>query len=385
MVKVWKSEVQTLDKVIKLVDLSRQYADLKSDIDERLQACLNNSSFIGGAQVADFEKEFADFCGVKHCIGASNGTTALEVALKSAGVGHGDEVVTVANTFFATAEAIVNIGAVPIFAEVCEENGLLDLELLPAYLSKKTKAIIPVHLFGHLVNIRELNEILGDRDVKVIEDAAQAHGARAQWGVPGQLSWAAAFSFYPGKNLGAVGDGGAITTDDDSLAKILKKMVDHGRISKYEHEIVGTNARLDTVQAAVLSVKLASLEKWNRRRLEIASRYFEVLSNFNFQVLRNRVFEESAWHLFSVRVNNRDKTLNHLKINGIEAGIHYPIPLHKQPALASDYLDVRLPVTEELCSQIISLPLHPFLEDSEIKRVLDVFLEVAQPVLKSKI
>lgn len=374
-----------MEKVIKLVDLSRQYSDLKTEIDEKLQMCLTQSLFIGGNYVRDFETAFASFCGVKHCIGASNGTTALEVALRSAGVGYGDEVVTVANTFFATAEAIVNVGAVPVFAEVCKASGLLDLELLPAYISNKTKAVIPVHLFGHLVDVRKLNDILGNRDIKVIEDAAQAHGARAQWGAPGQMSWAAAFSFYPGKNLGAFGDGGAIITNDDSRGELLKKMVDHGRISKYEHEIVGTNARLDTLQAAVLSVKLASLSKWNHRRLEVATQYYEVLRGFNFQVLKNELFEESAWHLFAIRVNNRDKTLNHLKMNGIEAGIHYPIPLHKQPALASRYHEISLPVTEELCSQIISLPLHPFLEESEVAKVLDVFLEVAKPTSDSSI
>ncbi len=374
-----------MDQTIKLVDLKRQYEKLKTEIDESIKICLDGTSFIGGDLVTRFEKSFAEFSKVSFCIGISNGTVALELALKSAGVKPGDEVITVSNTFFATAEAILNIGAIPVFIDVDETSGLMDLSKLHKIITKKTSAIVPVHLFGHLVDIQKLSALVENYDIKIIEDAAQAHGAWANWGGPGSLSWAAAFSFYPGKNLGAFGDAGAIVTNSNSLSQQLRKMADHGRTSKYVHELVATNARLDTIQAAVLETKLKKLREWNRKRLEIATKYRGALQGLGFSILANSNFEESAWHLFPVRVSNRNQVMDHMKIHGIETGIHYPVPLHKQPALSSMYSDVALPVTETLCSQIVSLPLHPFLEDKEFKKVVDVFLEVADPIRVAKV
>ena len=366
--------------MIKLVDLSRQHSELQTELFEVVQEVVSTSSFTGGKILENFENLFAEFLDTNHVIGVSNGTTALEVALRANGIRVGDEVITVANTFFATVEAIINIGATPIFVDVNLSDGLMDLGQIESTITSKTRAIIPVHLFGHLVNLEQLKKISDKSNIIVIEDAAQAHGASAEWGKPGQLSEAAAFSFYPGKNLGAWGDGGSIATNNSHLAGVYSKIRDHGRISKYEHNLVGGNYRLDTLQAAILSIKLTKLKEWNHRREEIANIYIAALAEKGFKILVDQNAYKSAWHLFVVRVANRAEIQDHLKKCNIESGIHYPIPLHHQPAIVNSYLHIKLPITELLSGQIISLPMHPYLTKLEIEEVIFRFLEVARAI-----
>lgn len=364
---------------IPLVDLFRMHSHLMSDLNNAFEENVKDSSFIGGTPVKTFEEKFASYCGVNEAAGAANGTVALEIALRVAGIKSGDEVITVANTFFATVEAILNVGAVPIFVDICQDNGLMDLNQLPKLITKKTRAVIPVHLFGHLVNIEALTQILTGSEIRIIEDAAQAHGAKGKWGGPGTKSDAATFSFYPGKNLGALGDAGAIVSNNSEFIKMSKKIMDHGRTSKYSHDIIGTNARMDSIQASFLSRKMPYLDQWNLRRTEIATEYTKHLTPLGFSVVANETFDESSWHLFPVKVRNRLDVMNYLKEKNIETGIHYPIPLHKQSALASSYKNTFLPITEKFCEAIISLPIHPYLNDEEIFRIIRAFGEIAQP------
>ena len=363
--------------MIKLVDISAQHHELEYELEKALSEILKGSAFIGGAPVSNFEKAFANFCQKKFAVGVSNGTSALEIALRGNQIGYGDEVITVANTFFATAEAIYNVGAKPVFVDVDLIDGLIDISMIEKVITPKTKAIIPVHLFGHLVDMERLSLIAKKFNLLLIEDAAQAHGAVASWGTPGQYSQAAAYSFYPGKNLGAWGDAGAITTNDSDLYLIYSKLRDHGRLSKYEHDLIGSNARMDGLQAAILEVKLSRLSSWNQRRSEIAAIYLQELQDAGFKVLVNPDSYQSAWHLFVVRVNNREEIQKHFKEIGIETGIHYPIPLHKQPALLNHFKSVVLPNTERLAKEIISIPIHPHLSESEVTKILKNFLLVA--------
>jgi len=366
--------------MIKLVDIGLQHLDLKKELQFAIDKIINESIFIGGEPVKNFENSFAKFCQVSNAIGVSNGTSAIEIVLRANKVGSGDEVITVAHTFFATAEAIINVGAKPIFVDVSIQDGLMDLTKIRDLITPKTKAIIPVHLYGHLVNIEELNLIAKEYGLIIIEDAAQAHGASANWGMPGQFASAATYSFYPGKNLGAFGDAGAITTNDKSLAISCMKIRDHGRVSKYEHDLIGTNARLDSIQAAVLEVKLSRLAQWNVRRTIIAESYMADFKSNGFKVLANTNSYKSAWHLFVVRVRNRDQVQKIFSDNKIETGIHYPIPLHKQPALSEIFGDNELPVTEKLADEIISLPIHPYLTDNDVEKIINLFNNVAKVV-----
>ncbi len=366
--------------MIKLVDLGKQHKALEVELMTAIEDIVVTSSFIGGTPLANFESCFADFCSVNNIIGVSNGTTAIEVALRANGIGTGDEVITVAHTFFATAEAILNVGAKPVFVDVNLVDGLMNISMIEAVLTKKTKAVIPVHLYGHLVNIKKLKEISDKYNLVIIEDAAQAHGASAAWGKPGQITEAATFSFYPGKNLGAWGDAGAIATNNEILASRYRKMRDHGRITKYEHSVVGMNARMDALQAEVLRIKLSKLKSWNERRHEIALMYVEAITEKGFEILFQDASYQSAWHLFVVRVANRELIQNRFKQAAIETGIHYPVPLHRQPALQDMFSGLVLPVTEKLAEEIISLPLHPYLTDNEVSQIIDLFLETAEVV-----
>jgi len=364
--------------MIKLVDLGKQHKALENELNAAMEDIVANSSFIGGKPLANFESNFADFCGVDNLIGVSNGTTAIEVALRANGISQDDEVITVAHTFFATAEAILNVGAKPVFVDVNLVDGLMDISKIESAITKKTKAVIPVHLYGHLVNIKSLKKITDKYNLVIIEDAAQAHGASAAWGRPGQITEAATFSFYPGKNLGAWGDAGAIATNDNELASKYRKLQDHGRITKYEHDVIGMNARMDALQAQVLTIKLSKLKSWNDCRQEIAFKYVEKFTEKGFEILFQNEAYQSAWHLFVVRVANREEIQANFKEAAIETGIHYPVPLHKQPALQDMFSGLTLPVTEKLAKEIISLPLHPYLTDDEVSQIIELFLKIAK-------
>lgn len=366
--------------MIKLVDPWQQHAEIENELVEIFKESLKSSAFIGGKPVSVFEESFAKFCNSQFAVGVSNGTAALEIALRASGVKKGDEVITVANTFFATVEAIYNVGAIPKFVDITLNDGLMDINLISEAVSPRTTAIVPVHLFGNLVNIHELAKIASKLNLRIIEDAAQAHGAIANWGNIAQFSDSAAFSFYPGKNLGALGDAGAVVTNNGDIKDFMSKIRDHGRVSKYEHDYIGTNARLDALQASFLTVKLRKIPEWNQRRGRIAANYLNGLSSGGFHVLNDSDSYSSAWHLFVVRVKNRDSVMKYMSNNGIETGIHYPIPLHRQPAIRDYFKDLVLPNTEKLSGEIMSLPIHPFLTERNVETILKLFLDVAIPI-----
>ena len=351
---------------IPLVDLHAQYRSIQGEVDEAFARVLGNCSFILGEEVQAFEVAFAEFCGASHCVGVANGTDALELALEGLGVGPGDEVVTVAHTFIATAEAILRVGAVPVFIDVRPDTLLMDPALIEGALTARTKAILPVHLYGQCVDMDPILDIAKLRSLVVIEDACQAHGATYKGRRAGSLGDAAAFSFYPGKNLGAYGDAGAVTTSSDLLAEWLRKARNHGRQTKYTHEFSGRNSRMAGLQGAVLSLKLRHLLGWNARRRALAAELVQRLVSMpSVMPVALAPMNESAHHLFVLQVENRDDVLAHLHQAGVEAGVHYPVPLHRQPAL--QHLSCKdLPVTEAAATRILSLPLWPEMTESHM-------------------
>jgi dTDP-4-amino-4,6-dideoxygalactose transaminase len=361
---------RSVPATIRLVALHEQYEQLKPEIDAAIASVVARSAFIGGAEVADFERWFAGYCGVRHAIGVASGTTAIELVLRAHGVGAGDEVAIPANTFIATAAAVVMTGARPVFVDVDERTSNLDPACLKIAIGPRTKAILPVHLYGRPAPMREILEVAAG--IPVIEDAAQAHGARYEDGVTGSLATAGCFSFYPTKNLGAFGDGGLITTDDDALADRLKLLRDHGRTSQYEHALVGQTARLDTLQAAVLRVQANALEDWNARRRQAAAWYRELLpSGITCPDSDSR--DRSVYHVFVVRVAARDAFRAHLEAHGVATGVHYPVPLHLQVAFRSlGHRAGDFPVTERLSQEIVSLPMHPFIERAQVQYIADL-------------
>jgi dTDP-4-amino-4,6-dideoxygalactose transaminase len=340
-----------------------------------MAAVVDRASFVMGPEVAAFEAELAAFCGTRRAVGVASGTAALHLALRALGVGQGDEVVTVAHTFAATAEAIGHAGARPRFVDVDEATGGMDPKALAGAVDGAA-AVVPVHLYGLPADMAAINAVAGG--VPVVEDAAQAHGATAApaAGAPprraGALGLLAAFSFYPAKNLGAFGDAGAVTTDDDALAERVARLRDHGRTSKYEHAEEGFGERLDTLQAAVLRVRLADLDAANAARARLAARYQQALAGVGDLVLPPPVEgRTSAWHLYVVRTAERDALLARLRAGGIGAGVHYPLPLHLQPAWRRlGYARGDLPVTEAWAAECLSLPLYPELPEVAQDRVV---------------
>lgn len=354
-------------KTLPLVDLRRQYESIKDEVRLAMDEVLNNSDFIMGEAVFEFEREFAAFCGVKHAIGVASGTAALHLVLYALGVGAGDEVITVAHTFIATAEPIVILGARPVFVDINLQDYTLDPARLERAITPRTRAIIPVHLYGQCADMSPILEIAEQHGIPVIEDAAQAHGATYDHQRAGSMGIAGCFSFYPGKNLGAYGDAGAITTNDDALAERLRRLRNHGRQSKYEHLENGYGERLDTLQAAVLRVKLQHLTAWNSKRQNLAVYYSDKLSGIpELKLPHIRQTSAPVFHLYVIRLAERDLLLKHLQERGIQAGIHYPIPLHLQPAYrALGYHRGDLPQTETAASSVLSLPLFPEMTRAE--------------------
>jgi dTDP-4-amino-4,6-dideoxygalactose transaminase len=357
-----------------LVDLQAQYASIKPEVDAAIRAVVESCAFVGGPAVREFERAFAAFCECKQVVSCANGTDAIYVVLRGLGIGAGDEVITVANTFIATSEAISSTGARPVFVDVRADTALLDPAQLEAAITSRTKAIVAVHLYGQPADMDELNRIARAHNLVVIEDAAQAHGARYRGRRVGTLATAATFSFYPGKNLGAYGDGGAMAFMDEALAKHCAMLRDHGRLDKYLHELEGVNSRLDTLQAAVLLVKLARLDAWNAARRRAAGWYLERLAtipDLTLPVVADG--NEPVWHLFVVRHPRRDHIRAAMEKAGIGVGIHYPVPLHLQPAYAHlGYKAGQFPVAEQLASTCWSLPLYPELTESDVDRVVSI-------------
>jgi len=350
---------------IPLVDLAAQHAEIAGDVRAGWDRVLDRTAFILGDEVAAFEEEFAAFQGAAHCAGVANGTDALEIALRAVGVGPGDEVVLPANTFIATALAVVRAGATPVLVDADERTQLIDVERAEAAVNGRTKAIMPVHLFGQMADLAAVARL----GVTVVEDAAQSQGARRAGAVPGAV---AGTSFYPGKNLGAYGDAGAVLTASPELARRVRLLGNHGSAEKYVHETLGFNSRLDTVQAVVLRAKLARLGAWNRARQAAAARYHRLLSPLQ-QVRRPAVLpgNEHVWHLYVVQVPDRDAVLRRLNAAGVGAGIHYPTPVHLQPAFAGlGHRPGDFPVTEAAAQRILSLPLYPGISPEQQRRVV---------------
>ena len=358
---------------IPLVDLHAQYQTIRGEIDRAIQGIIDTSSFVMGPAVQRFEEEFAAFCNVTHCVGVSNGTAALELALRVLNIGPGDEVITTAHTFIATAEAISNVGAKPVFVDIDAQRYNIDPTAVAAAITAETKALLPVHIYGQPADMTQLSALAQQHGLALIEDAAQAHGATWAGKHTGSLAPMACFSFYPGKNLGAYGDAGAVTTDDEALAERIRLLRNHGRRSKYVHDVVGANARIDALQAAILRAKLPYLAGWTAQRQALAARYHELLADCEVVLPQVHKQATAAWHLYVIRTGRRDQLLHYLKEHGVEAGIHYPVPLHLQPAYAAlGYSLGDLPVTEAVADSCLSLPLYPEMTETQQDRVVEL-------------
>jgi dTDP-4-amino-4,6-dideoxygalactose transaminase len=364
-------------KRIPFVDLAAQYESLEPDIHAAINEVFRAGAYIQGPAVEAFEQAFAARMGAAHAIGCSNGTASLSLALEAMGVGKGDEVITVAHTFIATAEAICHVGAKPVFVDIESAAYGMDADILEAAITPRTRAIVPVHLYGAPCDMDPILAIARKHALKVLEDAAQAHFATYRGRSVGSLGDCGSFSFYPGKNLGAYGDAGLISTHDASLALLLRKLRDHGRTSKYEHDIIGYNQRMDALQAAMLSVKLRRIDAWIAARRKIAAHYDARLAT-RFKTIRPWPHSEPVYHLYVVEVSNRAAVVDALARDGIATGLHYPIPLHKQPALAGHGPHRPLPVTEKAADRVLSLPIYAELSTEDVDRICDVFIKCAQ-------
>lgn len=356
---------------VPFLDLKAQYLSIKSDIDASIAAVIDKTAFAGGPFVEAFEKEFAAYCQSPFAVGVSNGTAALELLMRAYGIGPGDEVITAANSFFASAEAISNIGATPVLVDCNEDDALMNPVLLAAAITPQTKAILPVHLYGQCADMDAIQDIAKKHDLLVLEDACQAHGAKYKGRRAGSLGDGAAFSFYPGKNLGAYGEGGAVTVPNESVGKAIKVLRDHGMPEKYVHAVIGRNERLDGLQAAILSAKLRHLDGWNTARRKHAARYREGLKNVPaITCMTAHDDRESNYHLFVIRTADRDKVQAALKEKGIGTGIHYPIPIHLQKAYQGVWQKGQFPVAEKTTPEILSLPMYAELTDDMVESVI---------------
>jgi dTDP-4-amino-4,6-dideoxygalactose transaminase len=349
-----------LDVQVPFFELVTQYRDLREEILESLDRTCRGASFVLGEEVEQFEREFAEYCGAAHCVGVNSGTSALHLALLAAGVQPGDEVVTSPNTFVATAEAISYTRASPVFVDVRPETGNIDPELLERTITERTRAIVPVHLYGRPAELESILEVADRHGVALIEDACQAHGATYRGSRVGAFGLAAAFSFYPAKNLGAYGEGGALTTDDDDVAEFARAMRHHGQVRRYWHDAVGFNYRMDGFQGAVLRIKLRRLDEWTARRRELAALYRELLAEAKLELPEDSPDAECVYHLFAVYADGRDSVRAALDERGVGTAIHFPVPVHLQKAYAGlGYARGAFPHTERACERVFSMPLYP--------------------------
>ncbi len=373
---------------VPFLDLKVQYKQIEHEVVPMVTEAMANGAFIGGTQVLGFEKEFAEFCDSKYCAGLNSGTDALRFALLAVGVGPGDEVITVPNTFIATTEAISQVGATPVFVDIDERTYNMDPQKLEDFLKSRfkpqasslkptPKAVIPVHLYGQPADMDPIMEIAQKNNIIVIEDACQAHGALYKNRKAGSLGTIGCFSFYPGKNLGAYGEGGAIVTQDEQIASKIRMIRDHGQAKKYFHDIEGYNGRLDAIQAGVLRIKLRRLSDWNKSRRENAAYYNELLSKVNGVTLPVEAdFARSVYHLYVILVDDREGLQQFLSDKGIGTGLHYPLPLHLQKAYAHlGYKEGSFPVTESVAKRLISLPMFPELTREQIEYVAESIRE----------
>lgn len=362
---------------IPLVDLKAQYETIKADVDTAIQSILSSSNFILGQEVAMFEEEFAGFCGAKHCVGVNSGTDAIYLALRTLGIRAGDEVITVSHTFIGSTEPIGLLGARPVFIDIDPDHYTIDYAKVEEAITRHTRAILVVHLYGSPADMGSLMQIARKHSLMVVEDCAQAHGATLNGKHVGTIGDIGCFSFFPGKNLGAYGDAGAIVTNSSELEQKIRMLRNHGRLGKYQHDVEGINSRMDALQAAVLRVKLRHLPTWSDSRRRIAAKYTEQLNETTGIVLPcTPPGAQHAFHLYVVRVSHRDKLMDKLKSAGISSGVHYPIPLHLQPAYNHlGYSKGSFPITEMTCEEILSLPIYPELSDGQIAEIVDVLMQ----------
>jgi len=358
---------------IPYLDLVAQLRPLRAELDAVIARTIDNCSFCLGPDVAQFEKDFAKFIGTEHCVGFNSGTSALHVAMLLLGVGPGDEVVTTPFTFVATSWAISYVSAKPVFVDVDEATFNLDPKLVERAITPRTKAVMPVHLYGHPFDLDPILAVCKKHNLPLVEDAAQAHGAKYKGQTVGTFGEISCFSFYPGKNLGACGEGGALLTSNTAFDKRARALREHGSTVRYYHDEVGYNYRMEGIQGAVLGVKLKQLKKWTAERRRVAHRYHELLANTPLQLPREAAWGESAYHLYVVRHPRRDDLKKHLEANGVGCALHYPLPLHLQKCYASlGYKDGDFPVAEKAACECLSLPIYPELTDAQIQRVVEV-------------
>jgi dTDP-4-amino-4,6-dideoxygalactose transaminase len=369
---------------VPFVDLQAQYRAIKREVDEAMARVVESAAFVLGREVEAFESAFAEYLGARFCVGVSNGTAAIQLALTACRIGAGDEVIVPANTFFATAEAVSTAGATPVFVDADPISYTIDVNKIEAAITERTRAIIPVHLYGQAADLDAIFEIAARHNLDVIEDAAQAHGALYKGRRVGARGRANCFSFYPGKNLGAYGEGGAVVTDDAEVARRLRLLRDHGSEQKYRHEIIGYNFRLEGIQGAVLNVKLKYLDGWNDLRRAHAARYHELLADARrssssgddsggaLTLPQELPYARHIYHLYVVQSAERDELQKHLSAAGVQTGIHYPVPVHLQPAYASlGHRAGDFPEAERQAARVLSLPMFPELTDEQIARVAE--------------
>ena len=360
-------------------DLTAQYELLRAEITAAIDDVCGKAAFILGEQVEQFEHGFAEYCGVKHCVALNSGTSALHLALLAAGIGAGDEVITTSDTFIATAEAIHYTGATPVFVDIHPSTANIDPAQIEKAITPRTRAIIPVHLYGRPVDLDAIAEIAHRRRLTLIEDACQAHGARYHGKRVGGFGQSAAFSFYPGKNLGAYGEGGALTTNDDEIAKLARSLRSHGETSRYQHAYIGYNYRMDGFQGAVLNVKLEHLDEWTAKRQEYAALYRQLLADAPVDLPEDAPDVDCVYHLFVVYVNQRDKVRSELADRGVQTAVHYPKPVHLQGAFQHlGYHPGSLPHAERACERVLSMPIFPEMSREQVEYAARALVEVTK-------
>ncbi|OHB46452.1 MAG: transcriptional regulator [Planctomycetes bacterium GWF2_40_8] len=364
---------------VPLVDLRRQYHSIKEEIDSAIRDVLESQAFILGPQVKEFENLFASYCNTKHAIGVSSGTDALLLALKSLGIRDGDEVITSPFTFFATAGSICNTGAKPVFVDIEPESFNIRPDLIEKCISKKTKAIIPVHLYGQCADMDPILEIAKKHDIKVIEDSAQSIGAEYKGRKSGSMGDLGCFSFFPSKNLGGLGDGGMVTCNSDELEELIYMLRIHGGKPKNYYPVLGINGRLDTIQASVLIKKLRHIDLWCEKRREKASYYTERMKGLNLVKPKAKKFNKHVFHLYVIRVQERDRFIEHLRANNIDCAVHYPVPQHLQKCLAYlGYKEGDMPEAERAAKETVSLPIFPEITKEEQDYVIDTIKDFSK-------
>lgn len=362
---------------VPFLDLKASHDELKAELEAAFRRVLESGWFIMGPELEAFETEFAQYCEVKHCIGVGNGLEALHLLLRAYGIGQGDEVIVPSNTFIATWLAVTECGAIPVPVEPHIDTHNIDPAMIDSVITNRTRAIIPVHLYGQPADMDTINTLAAKHGLSVIEDAAQAQGARYKGRRIGSLGHAAATSFYPGKNLGALGDGGAVLTNDKDIADKVRRLRNYGSALKYQHDVVGYNSRLDELQAALLRVKLGKLDEWNRRRAEIAEIFLHQLSGCEIDLPHVAELADPVWHLFVIRSPKRATLQNYLKARGIGSMIHYPIPPHRQRCYA-DRTWGELPIAEKLSREVLSLPIYPTMNSNEVAYIIEAMQDYVQ-------